>query len=574
MSVPLAPRSPGASLPRPPRGATEEMRQEYARLARSDLYFLLTGVLGYDKLNPRVHGPLCRFLQGPVRYGDRPVIRRMIQMARSHLKTTCATIGHSIFQVINDPNIRILLVASSAPNAERFMKEIQNHFEHNKMFQWLFPELIPEFNKVTWNAREMQVPREVFFREPTIDTIGSKGDVQSRHYNHIKADDIIGEKELQSETEMSKTIEWCSGLESLLVSPTVDTIDYVGTRWKLNDVYAWVEESYSDPNDRDRAVPLGPHAHLKGELAIFRMDARDSAGNPTFPEMVSREFLDRFMRENPQRYAAQYANDPMAEGTTVFNKAWLKYYTVTGEKELVFEDPLKQGRENSVRAEQLDTIILVDPAVAEHKRAARSAIIVCSELSRLKAPLVFVRETRIGHYPPDELIAQLFELDKEYQPRVVSIERFGFQGALKFWATEYAERNRLPYLNIVEFPRKGSGTSQLAKDERIKGLQPFFRAGQIFLQEGHGELIEEYLYYPNGKFRDGLDAMAQGPSYWSYSTDEARIEDDLERAALIAEGMDSAGYSPKRHALINYVVRDKHEQDRETIFLGGKERLV
>lgn len=574
--------SDSLQLPRTPlvpRGATEEMRLEYASLARNDLYFLITGVLGYDKLIPRLHGPLCKFLQGPVRYRDTIVLRRMIQLARSFLKTTCATIGHSIFEVINDINIRILLVASSAPNAERFMKEIQNHFEHNRMFQWLFPELIPEFNKTVWNAREMQIPRDVFFREPTIDTIGSKGDVQSRHYDVIKADDIIGEKELQSESEMAKTIEWASGLESLLVSPTVGRIDYVGTRWKLNDVYAWVEESYSDSEDKDRAIILGPHAHLKGELAIFRIDARDDNGDPTFPQQVTREFLDRFMRTNPQRYAAQYANNPMAEGTTVFSKNWLKYYVWAGEKddrELIFPDPLKDGRESSIRLSELERGILVDPATSEHKRAARNAIIVFGELSRMKSPMIFILHTEIGHYQPDALVEHLFNLDKEWQPRFVSIERFGFQGSLKFWVHEYAETHRLPFLNVLMHPRKGDSTSQLAKDERIKGLQPFFRAGQIVMQEGQGELIEEFLYYPNGKFRDGLDALAQGPSYWSHSTDESKASADRDRAAKIAASITSDGYSIRRGSPLdaNYIRVQEVPEDAETLHIRGREYQV
>jgi len=60
--------------------------------------------------------------------------------------------------------------------------------------------------------------------------------------------------------------------------------------------------------------------------------------------------------------------------------------------------------------------------------------------------------------------------------------------------------NRRPYFLFV------------GRLERIKGLQPLFRAGQIWYQEGFTELIEETLEYTTigrSPKRDALDAMAQ-----------------------------------------------------------------
>lgn len=558
-----------------PRGANGSLRERLAELGRRDLYYLTQGILGYDKLTPHTHGAFTKFCSETpkiVTNGETRLLRRrMIQMPRSHFKTTIATISHSIQLILNDPNVRILLVASSAANAERFLQEIKNHFVRNELFRWLYPDLIPQNTReYSWNKQEMTVPRSVHWREPTIDTIGSKGDVQSRHYNWIKADDIIGEKELQSDAEMSKTIEWSSGLESLLVSPVTDFIDYIGTRWRMDDVYAWVENFYAG-TDKVTERSLGPYAIAKGELAIFRREALED-GKPIFPEQISLEFLSRLMRENPERYAAQYANNPKAKGITTFNEGWLRYYNLHDVREdgdikeasVSWYDPVAK-REESVPIEALDRILLFDPAVAEHKKSARNAMILCGVYERARSPLVFILETRIGHYKPHTAVDHIFDLDRKWQPRLVSVERFGYQGSIKYWLQERAERDHLPYPNLVEYPPKGTGTSQLAKDERIKGLQPLFRNGQILMLDSMLELREEYLYYPRGTFRDALDALAQGLAYWRTSFDESRRDASLAHEERLIASIGPTGYSIMKGSPMEYELDDPYPEEYDEI---------
>ena len=423
-------------------------------------------------------------------------------MPRSHFKTTIATIGQTIWDIVRNPNVRILLVAQSAPNAERFLLEIQNHILYNDMLRWLYPEIVPpEVTKARWNAREIQVPRDVLFREPTVDSIGSRGAVESRHYDIIRADDIIGEKEFNSQSEMEKTIEWCSGLESLLVSPTFGQIDFVGTRWRMDDVYAFVERFYGGHNEE---IPAGPYATKKGELVIFRRQAREN-GEPIFPELFTNQFFERLMRENPHRYAAQYANNPQASGIALIQKEWLRYFSYTDSEEtsITFTRP-GDGSVHTVSVNDLDRILVYDPAVSETKTASKNAILVLGKYEQD----IFVLDYRVGHYQPDTAIDHLFELDEKWNLRLLSIEDIAFQKAIKYWMKQRAqsEGRFMPYVK----PYKPG--SQKSKDERIKGLQPLFRSGHIWYQEGYTDLIDETLAYTfvgRSPQRDALDAMAQ-----------------------------------------------------------------
>lgn len=547
-----------SAFPSLPSNRTERLRKSLAQKGKDDLYFFIRGILGYEHVNPRTHGALIMFLQ------ECDAKRRMIQMPRSHYKTTLATISHSIWLVVHNPDIRILLVASSSQNAERFLEEIKNHFQHNPKFRWLYPELIPEdFNKITWNKQQMTVNRDAIWREPTIDTIGSRGAAASRHYNVIKADDIIGEKEYQSDSEMDKTIEWASGLESLLVSPIEDSIDFIGTRWRMDDVYAWAEEFYGL---RYEERPIGPHAYQKGELAVFRREAMEE-GKPIFPEKFSKRFFVRLQTQRPERYAAQYANNPRAAGVSSFREEWLRFmkWTYIGDKRAIVKHK-PEGEKEVISLGQMDRIALIDPAVGESKRnRSRPAMLATGKYGSD----VHIFDTYIGMHTPDELVEKIFEWDAKYDMRFFSIEKYGYQGSLKYWLIEKAEREGLPYPSILEWPPQGVPAANKAKEERIKGLQPLFRAGQIWVFEGMTEFLDEYLFYPRGKYKDSLDALAQGVVLWGNTWDQEHSEEMARIHDEIVASIGPTGYSLNKESVFAERIRRREEDRWDRWEVGG-----
>ena len=158
------------NLPAKPETPSQEVWESMRYLGKSNLYYLCKVILGYDLLVPHVHMPMCEFADTV------KALRRLKLMPRTHYKTTIWTIGQTIKDIINDPNITILLIADTGTNASRFMREIQQHFEMNEMFRWLYPEIIPEnFTKAIWSQTEMIVPRTKVRREPTVDAIGAGG---------------------------------------------------------------------------------------------------------------------------------------------------------------------------------------------------------------------------------------------------------------------------------------------------------------------------------------------------------------------------------------------------------------
>lgn len=515
------------SFPKKPVNATEKLRKQLAERGKKDLYFLAKSILGYSKIRPEVHGSLCRFLD-MVKCN-----RRMILMPRTHYKTTIATIADTIKEIINDPNIRILIVSDTGTNAEMFMLEIGNHFRHNELFRWLYPEVIPDnFNATRWNQKQIVVKRSKPWKEPTVDAMGAGGGIESRHYDIIKADDLVTEKHMHSETELEKLIAWAGGLEPLLVNDVEGRMDFVGSRKIVGDLYEWFEGYYGE---KDEKVEIGPHAYQQGSLAVYYRQVEEN-GKLIFPydpvqkSGVTYAYVNRMRKHDPARYHAQLANSPKGVGLNTFDVKDLRHFKLWDDGTI---EAKHEGRiYEVVDVKQLTKIILYDPSVAEHKRSSKQAILVMAKGS---SPRRFFLEAHIRHFPVSEAIELLFELQAKHAAAFVSIEKRGFQGSIKYWAREKAEREFLPDLPILEYPPEGSPRAQWAKTEHIRGLQPLVRAHYFWMpdldqmDDGMKELYTEFEFYPNIKWDDGLDAAAQSLEWAPYTMDPDRRANNRQR---------------------------------------------
>jgi hypothetical protein len=99
---------------------TSEQFEAIRNRARTDLYFLAKGILGYDQVEPGAHQALCSFMTREEKN------RRLVLMPRGHLKTTICTISDSIRLALCDPNTRILIQNEVFDNASLMLQEVLN----------------------------------------------------------------------------------------------------------------------------------------------------------------------------------------------------------------------------------------------------------------------------------------------------------------------------------------------------------------------------------------------------------------------------------------------------------------
>jgi hypothetical protein len=457
---------------------TEQVRQSLRFQTQRSTYVMAKAIVGFHDLTPRLHGQMCSWIEGPTR-------RKLGLVPRDHLKSSVWTIADTVRRIAADANVRLLIGNETATNASHFLRRIQAVFERAPLFRWLYPELIPDTQKTKWSETEMLVPRKNDYPESTVEVIGVGGAVVSRHYKHIKLDDLVGKEASESVDVMRKTIDWYLYCESLLECPT-DPIDTYGTRWTHKDLYAWIMEHESD-------------------IDIFHRKALDD-GVVLWSERFPQVELERIRQKiGSFKFSCQYQNEPFDPEHMTFDPGWLRFYETEGwEVDNSLATVRLVGQPKPVR---IIPVILTDPAISEKSTAARTAV-VCAGLSEDER--VFVLEAWAERCQPLKMIEKIFEMAERWDPMVVAVEGVAYQRALKgFIEAECMRRGK--WLNVREV-RPGS---REGKESRIRGLQPYAQRGRLWLRRSTTSVLsEEFEAFPLGETVDVLDALSYGPQVW------------------------------------------------------------
>lgn len=491
----------------------------------TDKFFLGYGILGYSRLSPKLHGHICDWLSR-----TQEEQYRLILEPRAHFKTSVVTIVDSIQAVLPNEdapwprnlgtNCRILYGHESHEGSTRFLFETTRHFCSNPLLMGLFSEYVPNPRIQRLNKFELELPRSEHWGEPTFDTIGVGGHSQGRHYNLIKLDDIFGDKARDSKAERETTIQWFDNIQSFFVRLKHDHMDLIGTRYSLDDVYAHAIKTYGPRMLKYIRRIKEPNA--KGEMEFI------------FPEEFDEQAVE-ILKKNAKVWAAQYVNDPH-EGLAEFDPKWKRYYYWTGRDKLSAFTGTTTVAPMSVSIRDLDIVIFVDPATT-----GKSGIVVTGTDEKLR---VFVLEATKKNFKPPELVGEIFRLVQRWWPRVVVIEEVIFSAVFKPWLErEMGIRNvRFPILPVK--PKRITNTADRSKAGRVRGLANYFSAGQIFFNEGQGELIEEYDNFGATDDYHLLDALAYGPDIWRNGMQTAQHDKYREIERQIIEDRDAmTGYS-------------------------------
>lgn len=246
----------------------EDIRNDLAAQGTRDLYFFGKAILGYQQMVPHCHRPLCLF------FDENQSRFKLVLHPRGTFKTSAVTISRSTQKACANPNERICIINEVADNAQGFLGTIRQHFENNKVLRALYSHVIPkDYRKTTWNNQALRLNREWIGPEDTLEAMGILSTLTSHHYTHLAYDDIISEDAVKSPQVMTDTIERAKKFRSLMVSPAESTLDIIGTRWALHDVYSYFIKS------------------LDTALAKYIRGAIKPDGSLLFPELLDVDTL-------------------------------------------------------------------------------------------------------------------------------------------------------------------------------------------------------------------------------------------------------------------------------------------
>ena len=513
------------------RAMPGSVREGLRNKARHDRYFLAKGILGYKDVNPYTHGPLCRALEDKTRQ------RRMFLMHRGSLKTTIATITDSIGDALADPEeTRILIVNEIEQNAIGFLSEIKAHFENNDLLRELFPELIPErFGGPgsRWSTTQACLPRKSSYKEWTWTAAGIGKAITGNHYSKIKNDDLIGFEARESPAAMRYAIAFAKAEEPLLIDMDENVIDWVGTRWGLQDLYRAMLDAYGEDiayfaREDIEEVPaldvkflhacgFGYAGKDRPNLTDEQILAKISTLQPIFPRKFSLKKLHRLSVIDPVLYYAQYKNNPIADGIKDFDSTKLRWFDLDDYGNIIYRGD--SGRLQRYARESLDIVMACDPNSGEITAKDPPAIGVYA-LSPRPDEFVFCLESWSKRgVQPDAFVDKIFEVWGRWHPRVVGIEKAGQQ------TTEFYFRKKMRdlkvYVNVVPVTPKNR-----EKTNRIrKALQPIINGSRFFVRKSQTNLRHQVQFHPDLENDDELDCAAYAteifrPSFGSADDDE------------------------------------------------------
>lgn len=164
---------------------------------------------------------------------------KMILMPRHTFKSSVLTVGYSLYKMVRDPNIRIMVYSDSQAKASGFLTGIKNHLEGkvpSSRFVEAFGDWTTDPHKGKWNDSEILVnKRTVAQIEPTVSTGGIETSQVGRHYDLIIFDDIVTDINTTTKSMMDKVYE-CYQKSLSLLKPGGEIL-IVGTRWDFADAY-------------------------------------------------------------------------------------------------------------------------------------------------------------------------------------------------------------------------------------------------------------------------------------------------------------------------------------------------
>lgn len=504
--------------------------------ALGSLYFFIKYVLQRHRLVEHLHLPICEHLESEN-------LNYLLEFPRDHFKTTMVTEGLPMWWALpfsesdeasmrvlgyddewirwmrwaHNPQIRVLIVSEAALNAEKLGMRIDQHFLSNSRFRDLFPEIIPN-EQSTWNASSKHV-RNTAFRahgEGTFDFIGVGGALQSRHYDRVIEDDLVGKDAMKSDIIMADTIDYHRLLEGAFDGPDRTEL-VVGNRWSLFDLNGHVRKTE-------------PWFRVESHGALGGCCDQHPAGMPIFPEEWTLERLNQVrQREGSFYFSHQYLNVALSPDELIFRGNWLRYYNTKAQpffRKEELEGALRQVeykrmllthevRESEVirdiPAQVLLRSMIVDPNHAGSEGRARHAILVTGldpETDR-----IYLLDMWAQSMPYDDLMANVYRMADRWQMTEFWLETVAAQKFLKYHI-EYRNKIEKRTLRVKELK---TDRSKGGKWTRIDALSPLFEQGKIWVRHDQSDFLDEYGRYSHSTRYpvDLLDCMGYAPQTWT-----------------------------------------------------------
>jgi|GEM_PF-5671463 len=462
--------------------------EEFKEKVLSSLYDFNYFILGFNAAtHPRKvgmeeepHREICNFVQD----WSSGKKKKLVCVPRYSLKTSCITVGYTLFELAHDPSMTVLIDSVERSLSIKMLGQIRGICEVNPVFRAVFGDWTSERGWTDYSLTIAPAPRGTE-TNPSVNTAGVDSSKVMYHPRLMILDDLVNRATVDSLAGLTKAIRHYKDLAPM--SGEAGRIVMPCTRWDMDDLVAYILENEPD------------------EWDIFIRSAIKDDGTAYYPQMMSLKWIQKKLDKDPYFSSCQYLNDPINPSATDFDGDDVEWYE--DEEEL---------------PDKLTNYITVDPAGHEGSVGDNTAIVI-GGVDREEN--IYFYEPYFDRFKPDEIVRHIFDEYLSQKVRRVGIEENYFRGEL---AKSFERKGREWGTKVRVEKLKHYGKKERKRD-RIRALQPWFKDGKIFLKgkkvsyrdgdktvtkwvpvgKNMKALYQQIISYPRAKMSDDLiDAAA------------------------------------------------------------------
>jgi hypothetical protein len=426
---------------------------------------------------------------------------RLILWSRAFYKTT-STIVEMVQTILNFPDVSCMIMQSTVGKSKELLAQVKGHFDGtnlNSKLSTLFPEFCRE---KLGTAMAFTVPeRRRSRKDPTVFVASPRSSKAGLHPDVGFFDDLVTEQNYRNPEQLKKTIE-----EFSHYTPLVNNGGYfyvTGTRYTFGDLYEHIIRNNTDGKWKITVKGCWNEDRNGIRVGDSNFPPRKLTKGPRTGETIgiSLEELLAIQRDNPETFAAQYLNRPIAAGTQLFTE------------QLILGAVIPTNPNLSAGP----AVLIVDLAESRDIRADKRVVLCARQVQGCPT----VVEIRSGRWATLEIAQHIMEMSLLHRPVKVLIE--GSPGSTFF--IDYLrmlgkDKNVLPSVDKIKVSNNDG-----AKHLRIAAIPGAIKTNRLkFLTkccpgEPKGptwaELVEQFTQYPKGKHDDEIDTISLALQFFS-----------------------------------------------------------
>lgn len=232
-------------------------------------------------------------------------------------KTQQVSVGRTLWELGNNPNLRVAIVSKTADLAKKIILACKKYIDPSDRRPGPLQEVFPGLRRaddttLPWNQRQITVERNgVIAKDPSIQACGNYGNIHGARIDLLIFDDVIDSENTRTATPRQHLLDWIHSA-SVFGRLTEDArVIFLTNAWHPDDA----------------AHKLVKEPRFQG----FKFPVQDDQGEPTWPERWSRK---RIQQAREDMDVVEFSRALMcmarADETARFRKEYIDRCTALG----------------------------------------------------------------------------------------------------------------------------------------------------------------------------------------------------------------------------------------------------